>query len=102
MSTDLIAKLTARLGPKGVLTEASALSPYLSEWRGKFSGNTPVAALPASTAEAADVVRICIESGARITTQGGNTGLVGAQIPDGEVLVSLKRMNRIRDRKSVV
>ncbi len=96
MSTDLIAKLTARLGPKGVLTEAAALSPYLSEWRGKFSGNTPVAALPASTAEAADVVRICIESGARITTQGGNTGLVGAQIPDGEVLVSLKRMNRIR------
>ena len=97
MSTDLIAKLTARLGPKGVLTEASALSPYLSEWRGKFSGHTPVAALPASTAEAADVVRICIESGAKITTQGGNTGLVGGQIPDGEVLVSLKRMNRVRE-----
>ncbi|MBC7769127.1 MAG: FAD-binding oxidoreductase [Phycisphaerales bacterium] len=96
-TTDLVAKLTARLGPKGVLTDAAALSPYLTEWRGKFSGRTPVAALPQSTAEAADVVRICVESGASITTQGGNTGLVGGQIPDGEVLVSLKRMNRIRE-----
>jgi len=96
MSTELVAKLTARLGPKGVITEADALSPYLTEWRGKFSGRTPVAALPASTEEVADVVRICVEAGAKITTQGGNTGLVGGQIPDGEVLVSLKRMNRIR------
>ncbi|MDZ4690162.1 FAD-binding oxidoreductase [Terricaulis sp.] len=95
-TTDLVAKLTARLGPKGVLTAADALSPYLTEWRGKFSGRTPVAALPASTEEVADVVRICVEAGAAITTQGGNTGLVGGQIPDGEVLISLKRMNRIR------
>src|SRR5690606_32356815 len=42
-------------------------------------------------------VRICVEAGARITTQGGNTGLVGGQMPDGEVLVSLKRMNRLRE-----
>ncbi|HYD89050.1 MAG TPA: FAD-binding oxidoreductase [Vitreimonas sp.] len=97
MTADLIAKLTTRLGPKGVITDAPALAPYLSEWRGKFAGRTPVAALPASTEEAADTVRICIEHGAKITTQGGNTGLVGGQIPDGEVLVSLKRMNRIRE-----
>ena len=96
-STDLIAKLTARLGPSAVLTDQDALSPYLSEWRGKFSGRTPVAVLPSSTEQVADIVRICIESGAKITTQGGNTGLVGGQIPDGEVLVSLKRMNRIRE-----
>jgi FAD/FMN-containing dehydrogenase len=41
-------------------------------------------------------VRLCAEAGAKITTQGGNTGLVGGQIPAGEVLVSLTRMNRIR------
>lgn len=96
MTADLYAKLAARLGPKGFAQDAEALAPYLREWRGKYNGNTPFAALPASTEEVADVVRLCAEAGCAITTQGGNTGLVGGQIPDGEVLLSLKRMNRIR------
>lgn len=96
MSADLYAKIANRLGPKGVVTDADALAPYLVEWRGRFRGNTPLLALPASTAEVADVVRLCAEAGVSITTQGGNTGLVGGQIPDGEVLLSLKRMNAIR------
>ncbi len=95
--TDLATKIAARLGPKGVVTENADLAPFLSEWRGRFSGKTPLAALPATTEEVADVVRLCIEAGAKITTQGGNTGLVGGQIPDGEVLISLRRMNRIRE-----
>src|SRR5262245_51713971 len=94
--SDLLAKLAARLGPKGVVTEPATLAPYLVEWRGSYSGHTPALVLPASTAEVADTVRMCAESGASITTQGGNTGLVGGQIPDGEILLSLKRMNAIR------
>jgi len=43
------------------------------------------------------IVKHCAAAGAKITPQGGNTGLVGAQIPDGEVLISLRRMNRIRE-----
>jgi len=96
MSTDLYAKLAARLGPKGHSTDPATLAPHLSEWRGRYHGETPFLAMPANTEEAADVVRLCVESGASITTQGGNTGLVGGQIPAGEVLVSTKRMNTIR------
>ncbi len=96
MTADLYAKLAQRLGPKGAVTDTATLAPHLVEWRGKFSGNTPLLALPASTAEVSDVVRLCAEAGGAITTQGGNTGLVGGQIPDGEVLLSLKRMNAIR------
>ena len=96
MSTDLYAKLAARLGPKGFATDQPTLEPYLHEWRGNFVGATPFLAMPASTEEVADVVRMCAEAGAAITPQGGNTGLVGGQIPAGEVLLSLKRMNRIR------
>jgi FAD/FMN-containing dehydrogenase len=96
MSADLYARLAARLGPNGCATDAATLAPYLTEWRGKYAGRTPFLALPATTEEAADVVRLCAEARVPITTQGGNTGLVGGQIPDGEVLVSLKRMNRIR------
>ncbi len=94
--SDLYEKLAARLGPKGFTTKADALAPHLVEWRGRYSGHTPFLAMPSSTEEVADVVRMCAAAGAAITPQGGNTGLVGGQIPDGEVLLSMKRMNRIR------
>jgi FAD/FMN-containing dehydrogenase len=96
MSADLYAKLAARLGPKGHATDAATLAPFLVEWRGRYRGDTPFLAMPANTEEVADVVRMCSDAGAPITTQGGNTGLVGGQIPAGEVLLSLKRVNRIR------
>ncbi|MBI3439764.1 MAG: FAD-binding oxidoreductase [Proteobacteria bacterium] len=96
MTSDLYARLANRLGPKGYITDAADLAPYLKEWRDKFAGSTPFLAMPASTEETADIVRLCGEAGVAITPQGGNTGLVGGQIPYGEVLVSLKRMNRIR------
>lgn len=94
--SDLYERLAARLGPNGHATDAQTLASHLVEWRGKHRGHTPFLALPANTGEVADIVRLCAEAGAPITTQGGNTGLVGGQIPDGEVLVSLKRMNRLR------
>jgi FAD/FMN-containing dehydrogenase len=88
--------LAARLGPKGWSTDPEVLAPMLAEWRGRWHGTTPFLAMPATTAEAQAVVQLCAAAGAAITPQGGNTGLVGGQIPDGEILVSLKRMNRIR------
>ena len=94
--SDLFERLAARLGPKGFATDAATLAPYLREWRGQFLGSSPFLAAPANTEEVADVVRLCADAGAAITPQGGNTGLVGGQIPRGEVLLSLKRMNRIR------
>jgi FAD/FMN-containing dehydrogenase len=94
--SELFEKLAARLGPKGHSTDAATLAPYLSEWRGRYRGETPFLAMPANTEEVADVVRLCADVGVAITTQGGNTGMVGGQIPAGEVLVSLKRMNRVR------
>ena len=96
MHADLIAALRSHLGPKGVVTDHETLAPHLTEWRGRYSGQTPVMALPATTEEVAAVVRLCAAHRQPITTQGGNTGLVGGQIPQGEVLLSLKRMNRIR------
>ena len=96
MSSELFEKLAARLGPKGYATDSETLAPHLVEWRGKHRGVSPFLALPQSTEEVSDVVRLCAEARVAITPQGGNTGLVAGQIPQGEVLVSLKRMNRIR------
>ena len=57
-----------------------------------WSSTIPVACIVAYA-----VVGVCFESGTPITTQGGNTGLVGGQIPMGEILLSTERLNRIRD-----
>ncbi len=95
--SDLANQIAARIGAKNVVADPELLAPHLSEWRGRYSGQTPFAAYPATTDEVAAIVTLCAAAGAKITPQGGNTGLVGAQIPDGEVLISLRRMNRIRE-----
>jgi FAD/FMN-containing dehydrogenase len=96
MTQDLLARLANRLGPKGHSTDPDIIAPHLTEWRGRYHGATPFLAMPSSTKDVSDLVRMCAEASVSITPQGGNTGLVGGQIPDGEVLLSLKRMNRIR------
>ncbi len=43
------------------------------------------------------MIRLCAEADVSVTTQGGNTGLVGGQIPAGEILLSTERLSRIRE-----
>jgi FAD/FMN-containing dehydrogenase len=94
---DVISRLKAVLGEGGWSQDPERLAPKLVEWRDRWSGETPLLVLPRSTAEVAAVVGICAESGVAITPQGGNTGLVGGQIPQGEILLSLERMRAVRD-----
>src|SRR5271163_3542146 len=94
---DILSRLKAVLGEGGWSTDPERLAPKLIEWRDRWSGTTPLLVLPRSTAEVAAIVGICAESGVAITPQGGNTGLVGGQIPQGEILLSLERMRAIRD-----
>ncbi|MFZ4601359.1 MAG: FAD-binding oxidoreductase [Caulobacterales bacterium] len=93
----LFERLANRLGRGGWTNDPDLLAPHLVEWRQRYRGATPFMAMPASTQEVADVVRLCADVRMPITPQSGNTGLVGGQIPEGEVLLSLKRMNRIRN-----
>jgi FAD/FMN-containing dehydrogenase len=94
---DVISRLKAVLGEAGWSQDPDRLAPKLVEWRDRWSGTTPLLALPRSTAEVAAIVGVCAESGTAITPQGGNTGLVGGQIPDGEILLSLERMRAVRE-----
>ncbi len=94
---DVISRLKAVLGEGGWSQDPERLAPKLLEWRDRWTGQTPFLALPKSTDEVAAVVGVCFESGTPITTQGGNTGLVGGQIPQGEILLSTERLNKIRD-----
>lgn len=99
MSTDLIARLSAILGPSGLITEEADMASYAIDWRRLFPGRPLCVARPASTAEVAEVVKACRAAGARLVPQGGNTGLAGGAVPDasgGEVVLSLTRMNKVR------
>jgi len=97
VSADVISRLKAVLGEGGWSQDTERLAPKLVEWRDRWSGTTPLLVLPKTTEEVAAVVALCAESGTPITPQGGNTGLVGGQIPDGEILLSLERMRAIRE-----
>ena len=94
---DVISRLKAVLGEGGWSQDPDRLAPKLVEWRDRWSGTTPLLALPRSAEQVAAIVGICAESGTAITPQGGNTGLVGGQIPDGEILLSLERMRAVRE-----
>jgi len=96
VTSDLIERLAGVVGPRGLLTAADDMAPYLKEWRGNFAGDTGVVVRPGSTAEVAEVVRLCAEARVPVVPQGGNTGLCGGAVARGEVLLSLGRMDRVR------
>ena len=92
-----ISRLTEALGPKGVSTDAHEIAPHIQDWRGRWHGTTPVLVKPSSTEEVAKTMTLCAEYGFAVNPQGGNSGMVNGSVPDGEVLISLKRMNRVRE-----
>ena len=90
-------RLKQAAGPNGYSDDANEIAPHLTEWRGKYTGHSPLLLKPASAAELSALLSICHETGTAVVPQGGNTGLVGGQIPfHGEVLVSTKRLNKVR------
>jgi FAD/FMN-containing dehydrogenase len=97
VSADFHDRLRAVVGASRVLTGAADLAPYCTDWRGRYTGKASCVVLPGTTDEVAAVVRICAEAGTPVVPQGGNTGLCGGATPiGGEVVVNLRRMNRIR------
>jgi FAD/FMN-containing dehydrogenase len=86
------------VGQRHVITAPSDMAPFLTDWRGRFTGRAAAVIRPASTQEVAAIVTLCAREGVPIVPQGGNTGLVLGSVPDATgraVLLSLKRMNRI-------
>lgn len=97
MNDAILARLKHAVGPKGFTEDPAEIAPHLEEWRSKYHGRSSLMLKPASTAEISTILSICNETRTAIVPQGGNTGLVGAQIPfNGEVLLTMARLNRIR------
>jgi FAD/FMN-containing dehydrogenase len=98
--TDFLGALSAIVGARHVVTDADVLAAHLVEPRGLYRGSALALVRPASTQEVAQILALCNEMGVPVVPQGGNTGLVGGQIPDSsgtEIILSLQRMNKLRE-----
>ncbi|HXC56594.1 MAG TPA: FAD-binding oxidoreductase [Rhizomicrobium sp.] len=97
MNADTLARLKEASGAGGFSEDPAEIAPHLEEWRGKYRGRSALLLRPATTAAVSAILAVCNATGTPVVPQGGNTGLVGGQIPfDGEVLLSLARLNKVR------
>ncbi|HEX7775161.1 MAG TPA: FAD-binding oxidoreductase [Parvibaculum sp.] len=97
-SPETLARMREVVGPKGFIGDTADMAPYLVERRDLYKGRAGAVLRPGSTAEVSALMKIAHETGTPVVPQGGNTGLVGGQIPfetGEEIILSLSRMNRI-------
>lgn len=100
----IIDRFIGLVGARYGLTSAEDVAPFLVEWRDKYQGVSPLVLLPGSVEEVASIVKLAAETRTAIVPQGGNTGLVGGQLPDQsglQIVVSLKRLNECRSISSI-
>ncbi|WP_424811139.1 FAD-binding oxidoreductase [Roseococcus sp. YIM B11640] len=89
------------LGPAGCLRDEAEIAPYSVDWRGVYRGQPQAVLRPADTAQVSAAMRACAGLGLAIVPAGGRTSLCGGVVPQAQgpasVVLSLERMNRIRD-----
>ena len=94
----VLAELRAAVGDEHVVDDPEVVASYVSDWTGAFVGSSPAVVRPGSTAEVAEVVRVCRRARVALVPQGGNTGLVGGSVPlAGEVVLSTRRLVGVTD-----
>ena len=87
------------VGAKGFTSADDDMAPWLTDWRGRYTGAAVAMVSPATTQETADILKIANENAISVVPQGGNSGMVGGATPDADgqsILLSLRRMNQIR------
>jgi FAD/FMN-containing dehydrogenase len=93
----LLDDLRQVIGTAHLITEVGDMSGRLVEDRGLFTGTALALLRPGSTQEVAACLRLCHAARVPVIPQGGNTGLVGGGVPDGGIILTTDRLNRIRN-----
>ena len=100
LDNDLAARFASIVGSGNALSAQTDVEPYIVERRGLYPGRSRLVLLPGSADEVSKIMALATKTGTAIVPQGGNTGLVGGGVPDAsgdQVVMSLSRMNRIRE-----
>ena len=94
---DIVARFAEIVGGEHAITDPEQQLPYLREWRDKYEGRSALVLRPGTTEEVSRILTLAYELELAVVPQAGNTGLVGGQIShDGEIVVSVARLNRVR------
>jgi len=96
MSDDRLADLSRRLPELRLLTAAADLEHYGRDWTRRWTPAPLAIALPTSVEEVQAIVRWANEQAVAIVPSGGRTGLSGGAVAaNGELVLSLERMQRV-------
>ena len=94
-----LAAAAALLGPRGLTCDPDLLAPWLTDWRGRYTGSAMGLASPADSAQLAKLVMLAGEHNVTLVPQGGNSGMSGGATPDASgasLLVSLLTLSMSR------
>ena len=97
---ETIDALVRIVGEEHAIRDEASMAPYLVEWRDRYRGKAALVLKPGDTEQVSAILKLANETRTAIVPQGGNTGLVGGQIPfetGHEVVVSLERLDRVRN-----
>ncbi|MBL8577397.1 MAG: FAD-binding oxidoreductase [Mesorhizobium sp.] len=100
LDQSLLDRFADIVGPAHALRDANDIAPYLRETRGLWPARSSLVLKPGSVEEVSRILKLATETRTPVVPQGGNTGLVGGQVPHAagnEIVVSLSRLNRIRE-----
>ncbi len=87
------------LGERGISTDPEIISPWLTDWRGRYTGRALALASPGNTQQVSALVQLCQKFAVPVVPQGGNSGMSGGATPDATgkaIVLSLRRMNSVR------
>lgn len=102
MTDARLADLADRLPKLRLLTDPSDLEHYGRDWTRRWTPKPLAVALPGEVAEVQAIVRWANEHGVAVVPSGGRTGLSGGAVAaNGELVLSLERMNRVLDFDAV-
>ena len=87
-------------GDSNALDREEDIHPFLEDWRGHIKGSTPLILFPNNSSDVQKIVHYCYQNEIKIVSQGGNTSLCGANVPNSsdhrlEIVINTSKMNRV-------
>lgn len=100
LTSDVIAQFANVVGAQHAISDPQMQTPYLVEWRGLYTGVSPLILRPGTVQQVADVLAIANANNIPVVPQAGNTGLVGGQTPhttNTEIVITVERLRGVRN-----
>jgi glycolate oxidase subunit GlcD len=91
-------QIAAIVGQNYVLTDQTELDTYGQDWSKLYTPAPCFIVKPANTEQVAEIVALAYKNNIAIVPSGGRTGLSGGAVAtNGEMVLSLDRLNKISD-----